>query len=131
MLVEFVHRVFQAAVFARQKIRDRARELRVREPVRRIRRRRHETAREFVFTLGAGLEAFKAVGDAVLDGHVVAGLEMQAGYMLGTAPVASVKRVAPAKNNAPPIAVEPRRASASSVLCGMVSPIIRKNAGVR
>ena len=55
---------------------------------------RQVAARELVLALGAGLDARELVRDRVLDGLIVAELEMQERVMLDRAPVAAVERVA-------------------------------------
>ena len=43
--------------------------------------------------LGPGLDPLQPVGDGVVDGAVVAGLEMQEAVLLDTAPVAAIERI--------------------------------------
>ena len=47
-----------------------------------------EAARHLVLALGAGFEPLQALGDAIVDALVVAGLEMQAVIVAARAPVA-------------------------------------------
>ena len=49
----------------------------MRNPMRRPRQRRLEAATHLVLSLCSGLEACKALTDAILDALVIAGLEMQ------------------------------------------------------
>ena len=58
------------------------------DPVRGIGGHGQVAAREFVRPLGTGLDALQSVGDGVVDGPVVAGLEVQEAMLLDTAPVA-------------------------------------------
>src|SRR5262245_37190902 len=62
---------------ALEEILDRAPQRRIDDVVRRIGRRRHVAARNLVLALGAGLDAGELVLDGVLDGLIVAELEVQ------------------------------------------------------
>ena len=52
---------------------------------------RQVAARELVLALCAGLDAREPVGDRIIDGLVVADLEMQERVMLDCAPVAAIR----------------------------------------
>ena len=54
---------------------------------------RQIAARQLVLALGAGLDARELVGDRVVDGLIVAQLEMQERMVLDGAPVAAIDRV--------------------------------------
>ena len=73
--------------------RDRVSQALVGDPMVGIGRHRQVAARQLVRALGAGLDALQAARDRVVDGAVVAGLEMQEAVLLDTAPVAPVERV--------------------------------------
>ena len=88
-LVQLVEVALDAGAFARQEVLDRARELRMRQPVRRPGLHRQQAAHHLVLALRAAFEAPVAVGDAPFDRLVVAGLEVQAGDVLDRAPVAA------------------------------------------
>ena len=60
----------------------------------RIGRDRHIAARELVLALRAGLDALEAVRDRIVDGLVIANLEMQERMMLDRAPMAAIERIA-------------------------------------
>ena len=76
--VQLVEVALDAGAFAREEIVDRARELRMREPVRRPGLHRQQAARHLVLALRAAFEAQVAVGDAPGERLVVAGVEVQA-----------------------------------------------------
>ena len=57
------------------------------------------TAGQLVLALRAGLDAGEAVGNRIIDGLMVADLEMQEGVILDAAPVAAVERVGAAEIN--------------------------------
>jgi hypothetical protein len=80
--------------FAGEEVVDRARELRMREPVRRPRLHRQQAARHLVLALRAAFEAQVAVGDAPGERLVVAGVEVQAADVLDRAPVAAERGLA-------------------------------------
>ena len=61
--------------------------------------RRHVAALDLVLALGAGLDPPEAVADRVVDGLVVAGLEMQELEAAHAAPIAAVEH-APVRLNA-------------------------------
>ena len=63
----------------------------------RPRRRRLVATRQLVLALGAGLDHRKAVGDGVVDGLVVAELEVEERHLARRAPVAAIEPVAPDK----------------------------------
>src|SRR5690606_30262914 len=67
------------------------------DPVAAVNQGRQEAACEFVFALGAGLEAGQSLAQAVFDALVVAGLEMQPRDRLAAAPVAAIEGVATAQ----------------------------------
>src|SRR3972149_4496767 len=56
---------------------------------------RQVSALDLVLALGAGLDARQFVRDRVVDGLVIAKLEMQERVFFGGAPIAAVKRAAP------------------------------------
>jgi len=56
---------------------------------------RQVAARQLVFALRAGLDPFELVLNRVVDGLIVAELEMQKRVVLDRAPVAAVDRVVP------------------------------------
>jgi hypothetical protein len=72
---------------------DGAAEAAVDDPVGREGRHRKIAALNLVVALGAGLDALQAMGDGIVDGLIVAGLEVQEGVALQAAPVAAVERV--------------------------------------
>src|SRR3569833_3523405 len=61
--------------------------------VRRIGGVRQVAPRQLVLALGAGFDPAQSVPDGIVDGLVVADLEMQERVMLDGAPVAAVQRV--------------------------------------
>src|SRR5262245_14680818 len=65
------------------------------DPMRAPGRGRQIAALDLVLALSAGLHPRELVRDRVLDGLVVAGLEMQEAEIAEAAPVAAVERVAP------------------------------------
>src|SRR5262245_66598596 len=78
---------------ALEEIVDRPPQRRIDDVVRRIGRRRHVAARNLVLALGAGLDAGELVLDGVLDGLVVAELEVQGRVVLDWPPFAAEQRV--------------------------------------
>src|SRR5215468_4025331 len=79
---------------AAEEILDRGGEARLADPMCAPGRRRQVAALDLVLALGAGLDPRQLVRDRVLDGLVVAGLEMQETEVAEAAPVAAVERVA-------------------------------------
>src|SRR6056297_4074819 len=67
---------------------DGARKALIGEPVQRMGFYGQVAAGDLVLALGTGLDRIQPVGDGVVDGLVIAGLEMQAGVMLDRAPIA-------------------------------------------
>lgn len=84
--LELVHILRDHIALALQIILDRARKLRMRQPVRGARDHRQKTARQLVLAPRAALESLDVVRDAELDRLVVASLEMQAGVKFERAP---------------------------------------------
>lgn len=78
-------------LLALQKTVNRVPEFRILQPVVRMRLRRHQAAGEFVLALRAAFEYLQAMRDRVLDALVVAGLEVQAGYVFHCAPMAAIQ----------------------------------------
>src|SRR5262249_34546236 len=78
---------------ALEEILDRAPQRRIDDVMRRIGRRRQIAARNFVLALGAGLDAGELVLDGVLDGLIIAELEVQERVVLACAPMAAEQRV--------------------------------------
>src|SRR3569832_579388 len=72
-------------------------EARVAQPVRRIGGGGREAAADLVFALRARLETREAVGDAVINTAVIAGLEVQAVKLLARAPITAIERVVAAQ----------------------------------
>jgi haloalkane dehalogenase len=87
--VQLVEVVLDAGAFALEEVRHRTGELRVGQPVRRPGLHRQQAARHLVFALRAAFEALVALRNAPGQRLVVAGLEMQAGHVLGGTPVAA------------------------------------------
>src|SRR6185503_20146022 len=92
MFAQFVDVARDAGALALEKILHRARELRVREPVRRGRFDRQQPAPQLVLALRAALEHGKPLADRLLDRLVEAALEVKQRHVLDRAPVASVER---------------------------------------
>ena len=80
--------------FALDEIVDGAAEAGIGDAVRGVGGHRQVAALDLVLALGAGLDPLQPMRDGVVDGLVVAGLEMQEAVILGAAPVAAVERVA-------------------------------------
>ena len=78
---------------AREILGDRPAQRRIGDEMRGIGGVRQIAARELVLALGAGLDARELVGDRVIDGLIVAQLEMQKRMVLDGAPVAAVERI--------------------------------------
>ena len=78
-----------ARAFAPQKVTHRLRKLRMREPVGRPRLHRQQSARHLVLALRTAFKPLVAVGDTPRQRHVVTSVEVQAGNVLGRAPVAA------------------------------------------
>src|SRR5260221_5011209 len=93
MVGQLVDVLGDAGAFALEEGLDRARELWVREPVRRKRLHRQQAAEQLVLALRAAFEGRYFPGDRVLDRLVVAALEMQERDVLHRTPVAAVKAV--------------------------------------
>src|SRR5690348_959855 len=91
-LFQLVHLVLDRHGFAPEKIRDRAAETGVADPMGAIGRLRQIPALDFVRALRAGLDTLQAVGNCEVDGAVIARLEMQERKVADAAPVAAVKR---------------------------------------
>ena len=79
--------------FPHQIIGNRAAQTGIGDVVRGVGGLRHIAAGDLVLALGAGLDAGELMGDRVVDGLIVAQLEMQKGMMLDGAPVAAEQRV--------------------------------------
>src|SRR5438094_2206733 len=92
VLDQLVDVMRDARALALEEMLDRARELRMREPVGGKRLHRQQAAEELVLALRAALEGFELAGNGVLDRLVVAALEVQQRHMLQRAPVAAVER---------------------------------------
>src|SRR5689334_2808901 len=69
------------------------RELRMREPMRRVRLLRHESARKLVLALRAAFEEADAALDAKFERLIVAGFEVQPGDVVRRSPIAAIEGV--------------------------------------
>ena len=87
MFVEFVDVARDAGALAFEVVLDRARETRMRQPVRRVRFHRQQAAEQLVLPLRAALEEARAVGDGEFDRLVVAALEVEQRDVLLRSPV--------------------------------------------
>ena len=85
------------ATFLPGEIANRSGQARVGDPVIGEGFHRLEAALDLVLSLGPGIEALQAVGDAELDTLVIAGLEVEAVELLPAAPVATIECVARAE----------------------------------
>src|SRR6266850_1392380 len=93
VLLQPLDLLFDRRPFALEIIVDGAAESGIDDPMRREGRHRHVAALDLVIALRARLDPLQAVRDGVVDGLVVAGLEMQEGVALQAAPVAAVERI--------------------------------------
>ena len=82
---------------ALEKVLHRAREFRMREPVRRIRLDRQQASKQLVLALRAAFEYLQAARDRVFDRLVIAALEMKQRQLLDGAPVPAVEGAAVGK----------------------------------
>src|SRR5688572_6423781 len=92
MFAQLIDIAADRRALALEEVLDRAREARMRKPVRRRRLDRHQAAPQLVLALRAALEHLQALRDRVLDRLVVAALEVQQRHVLERAPVTTVKR---------------------------------------
>src|SRR5664280_2538833 len=81
--------------FAGEIFRNRPAQARIGDEMGGIGRVRQVAARQLVFALRAGLDPLELVGDRIVDGLVIAELEMQERVVLERAPIAAIKRVRP------------------------------------
>src|SRR5262245_44344232 len=93
MFAQLVDVARDAGAFALQELFHRAREPRMRQPVRRRALDRQQAAEDLVLALRAAFEHLQAVRDRVFDRLVVAAFEMQQRHVLERAPVTSVEPV--------------------------------------
>src|SRR5690242_21128966 len=87
VFVQFTHVPGNATGFASQEIFHCVRELRMSEPMSRIRALRKKAACELVLALRSAFEQCNATRDTKLQRLIVAGFEMQSGDVLVGAPV--------------------------------------------
>ena len=98
------------APFAREEVGDRAAQSVVRNIVGAMRQRGVEAAQPLVFAAGARLEARDSVGDAMLDGRVVADVEVQVLQVLEASPVTPVEHARLLQVEGPGDSLRPRYA---------------------
>src|SRR5262245_20602211 len=93
MFAQLVDVAGDAAFLALEELLDRAREARMREPVRRQHLDRHQAAEDLVFTLCSSFKYFYLFLNGELDRLVVAAVEVQQRHVLERAPVTSIERL--------------------------------------